>query len=239
MVTESPAADPVSVYDRIAPSFAQLATERRAYLDAIDRLVVSHLPPAARTLLDVGAGDGRRARAIAAGLATALTTVVLAEPAAGMRRAGGSAAAYIDLRAEHLHKLDGEFDIILCLWNVLGHVFPQAARAEVMCQFHRLLSPRGRLFIDVNHRYNTARYGLARTAIRWLYDRVRPSEENGDVIATLTSASVRGHVFTHREVLAMAGSAGLAVENRFVVDYETGAILSRASQGNLLYIMKS
>jgi 2-polyprenyl-3-methyl-5-hydroxy-6-metoxy-1,4-benzoquinol methylase len=149
MVTERPAVDPVSVYDRIAPSFAQLAAERRAYLDAIDRLVVSHLPPGARTLLDVGAGDGRRARAIAAGF----IAVVLAEPAAGMRRAGGSAAGYIDLRAEQLHKLDGGFDVILCLWNVLGHVFPQAARAEVMCQFQRLLSPRGRLFIDVNHRY--------------------------------------------------------------------------------------
>jgi SAM-dependent methyltransferase len=235
MVTERPAVDPVSVYDQIAPSFAQLAAERRAYLDAIDRLVVSHLPPWARTLLDVGAGDGRRARAIAAGF----TTVVLAEPAAGMRRAGGSAAGYIDLRAEHLHKLDGEFDVILCLWNVLGHVFPQAARAEVMCQFQRLLSPRGRLFIDVNHRYNVARYELSRTAMRWVYDRIRPSEANGDVIATLSSASVRGHVFTHREVLAMAGPAGLTVENRFVVDYETGAIRTRASEGNLLYIMKS
>ncbi len=238
MVTERPAADPVSVYDRIAPSFAQLATERRAYLDAIDQLVVSHLPHAARTLLDVGAGDGRRARIIAAA-APGLTTVVLAEPAAGMRRAGGSAAAYIDLRAEQLHKLEGELDVILCLWNVLGHIFPQAARAEVMCQFQRLLSPRGRLFIDVNHRYNAARYGLSRTAIRWLYDRIRPSEENGDVVATLSSASVRGHVFTHREVLAMAGPAGLALENRFVVDYETGAIRPRAWQGNLLYVMKS
>jgi SAM-dependent methyltransferase len=238
MVTERPAGDPVSVYDQIAPSFAQLVAERRAYLDAIDRLVVSHLPSSARALLDVGAGDGRRARAIAAGLVS-LATVVLAEPAAGMRRASGSAAGYIDLRAEHLHKLEGEFDVILCLWNVLGHVFPQAARAEVMCQFHRLLSPRGRLFIDVNHRYNAARYGLTRTATRWVYDHVRPSEKNGDVIATLSSASVRGHVFTHREVLAMAHPAGLAIENRFVIDYETGAIRHRASQGNLLYIMKS
>jgi SAM-dependent methyltransferase len=238
MVTERPADDPVSVYDRIAPSFAQLAAERRAYLDAIDRLVISHLPPDARTLLDVGAGDGRRARAVAAAF-PGLTAMVLAEPAAGMRRKGGSAADYIDLRAEHLHKLDGEFDVILCLWNVLGHVFPQAARAEVMCQFQRLLSPRGRLFIDVNHRYNVARYGLWRTAMRWVYDRIRPSETNGDVIATLSSASVRGHVFTNREVLAMAGPAGLAVEKRFVVDYETGVTRARASQGNLLYIMKS
>src|SRR6516165_2032832 len=134
MVTETPAADPVSVYDRIAPAFAQLVAERHAYLDSIDRLVVSHLPHAPRALLDVGAGDGRRARAIAAA-APGLTTIVLAEPAAGMRKAGGSVAGYIDLRAEHLHKLEGEYDVILCLWNVLGHVFPQGARAEVMCQF--------------------------------------------------------------------------------------------------------
>jgi SAM-dependent methyltransferase len=232
--------DPVKAYDAVAQSFALLTAERRAYLDAIDRLAISNIPRGAKTLLDAGAGDARRSRLIAA--AAGCSVAVLAEPSAGMRRASSSPAGYVDLRIESLHQLEGEFDVILCLWNVLGHVFPAAARAAAMAQFRRLLSPRARLFVDVNHRYNAARYGFMRTAGRFIHDVVRPSEGNGDVLAKwqLDGAEygVRGHVFTAIEFVELAEAAGLSVEHRFVVDYETGAERDFAIQGNLLYVMK-
>jgi hypothetical protein len=53
--------DPVTAYDRVAPVYACLAKQRGAYLDAIDRIVVSEIPPGSRSLLDVGTGDGARA----------------------------------------------------------------------------------------------------------------------------------------------------------------------------------
>lgn len=232
--------DPVSVYDAVAPSFALLAAERRSYLDAIDRLIASHAPRGARSLLDAGAGDGRRSRLIAS--ATGCGSIVLAEPSAGMRRASASPEGYVDLRIENLDRLEGEFDIILCLWNVIGHVFPHAGRAAAMAQFRRLLSPRGRLFIDVNHRYNAARYGIVRTAGRYLYDRLHPSERNGDVTAAWRLAGreyrVNGHVFATAEMERLAAAGGLGIERRFVVDCETGRERRFAAQGHLLYIMK-
>ena len=217
-----------------------LTAERRAYLDAVDRLVIGHVGSGTRSLLDAGAGDGRRARLIAA--AVGCHRIVLVEPSAGMRLTGTVQKDYVDLRIEELGRLDGEFDTILCLWNVIGHVFPEAARVAALREFRRLLSPRGRLFVDVNHRYNAARYGKLRTLGRFLYDRVRPSERNGDVVADWRLAGrefrVRGHVFTGSEFARLAGAAGLVMERRFVVDYETGAQRRFAVQGNLLYVMR-
>ncbi len=231
--------DPVSAYDAISADFVQLTAERRLYLDAIDATVLRLIPPGARSLLDVGAGDARRARCIANG--AGIKQTVLVEPSAGMRRTSASQTGYVDLRAEQLSSLPGEFDVILCLWNVLGHIFPGDARLHVLRQFERLLTARGRLFIDVNHRYNAARYGALRTAGRYLYDCVRPSANNGDVVATWhlggNEASVRGHVFTDSEFRGLARQAGLVIEQRFVLDYDTGDARSLVTRGNLLYVI--
>ncbi len=153
-----------------------------------------------------------------------------------------SSSDYVDLRVEELSRLEGSFDVIVCLWNVIGHVFPHAARVEAMRQFHRLLRPGGRVFVDVAHRYNAARYGAVRTAGRWLYDHVAPSDTHGDVTASWNLAgreyNVRGHVFTHREFAGMASAAGLVIARRIVVDYDSGAECSFGFQGNLVYIME-
>ena len=232
--------DPVRAYDEVAPAFAELTQGRKEYLDAIDRLVIGNLPKTPFSLLDIGAGDGRRARRIAA--TAGVSKLVLLEPSAGMRAAGNPQTGYLNLRAEQLHRVDGSFDAILCLWNVLGHVFPHSARAEVLHQCQRLLTPGGRLFIDVNHRYNGAHYGWLATVGRYLYDQLRPSERNGDVVATWKlngrQTSVRGHVFTDREFRSLAGGAGLLVDRRLVVDYRTGQERQWSVQGNLLYVMR-
>jgi SAM-dependent methyltransferase len=233
-------ADPVAAYDAVAPVFQELAAGRRAYLDAIDRLVIANSPSDARNLLDIGAGDGRRARLIAK--ASGIDEVVLLEPSARMRAAGASQQDYVPLRAEELSQVQGSFGLITCLWNVLGHVFPPEARREVLRQCARLLSPKGRLFVDVSHRYNAAHYGWGATSARMLFDLVRPSPANGDVVATWRlggrETSVRGHVFTDREVRGLVRDAGLRVERRIVVDYRTGAEHQFSLLGNPLYIIR-
>ncbi len=230
--------DPVDAYDRIGPVFARIAQQRRAYLDAIDRLVISGIPAGARSMLDVGSGDGRRACRIAQ--ARDIAELVLLEPSAGMR--GSTTAKFETLRAEELHLIEGEFDVITCLWNVLGHIFPRAARAEVLRQFARLSSPEGRIFVDVHHRYNLRHYGAIPTAIRFLRDRLRSRDTNGDVEVSWdvdgVPCTTRGHVFTHREFVAAARAAGLKIETRFVVDYATGACPRWSFAGHLLYVLR-
>jgi SAM-dependent methyltransferase len=231
--------DPVAAYDLIAPHFAALAEQRRAYLDGVDRLVIASIPPGSRRLLDCGAGDGVRSRCIAQ--SCQIPELVLLEPSVQMQGKDRGAAEILTLRAEDLHQVAGAFDVITCLWNVLGHVSPAAGRAEVLRQFARLLSPGGKVFIDVNHRYNFRHYGVVPTAMRFVHDLLSSDERNGDVAVTWSLGEAEcmtsGHVFMHREIVRMCDSAGLRIEKRFVLDYATGQERSRSFEGNLLYVL--
>lgn len=232
--------DPVAAYDRIAPTYARLVEERRAYLDAVDRLVVAGIPPGSRSLLDVGAGHGARAGRIAR--ATGVGDLVLLEPSAVMRSHCPAEATMWAMRAEDLHGQQGSFDVITCLWNVLGHIHPAVSRLEALRQFARLASPAGKIFIDLNHRYNARHYGALATAVRFLRDRVSPGDGNGDVTVTWNIEGGRcattGHVFTHAEFTSLARSAGLSVERRFAIDYASGELRRRNCEGNLLYVLR-
>jgi 2-polyprenyl-3-methyl-5-hydroxy-6-metoxy-1,4-benzoquinol methylase len=230
--------DPVQAYDRIASAFEVVSNRRRAYLEAIDRLVIHELPPDSRTLLDVGAGTGSRALRIAS--ASGITDPVLLEPSATMRGRWPAGVRAWPIRAEELGEKQGSFDVILCLWNVLGHIFPSEARAAVLRECGRLLSAQGRLFIDVNHRYNAAHYGILPTAYRFLFDLLRPNVENGDVVVRWNVAGneyvTEGHVFTDAEFRRLTASAGLTVRKRINVSYATGEVCGPLA-GNPLYIL--
>jgi 2-polyprenyl-3-methyl-5-hydroxy-6-metoxy-1,4-benzoquinol methylase len=159
-----------------------------------------------------------------------------------MRRRWPAGVHALAIRAEELASVAAGFDVILCLWNVLGHVFPASARTEVLRQFVRLASPGGRVFMDVNHRYNVRQYGLWPTIGRRLYDWIRPGEQNGDVTVTWTVAgatcATRGHVFTDREMARIIAAAGLQIERQYIVEYSTGELCRRAFQGNPLYVLR-
>lgn len=228
----------VESYDPVASALPGVALGRRAYLDRIDELVIAGIPPGARSLLDIGAGDGSRALHIAA--ARNLNDVVLLEPSAVMRANWPPEIRGWPIRAEELGSKTGEFDAIVCLWNVLGHVFPSSARIEVLRHCARLLAPRGLLFLDVSHRYNARHYGLLPTLGRTIADHVSPSDERGDVTVRWNvngrRYSTRGHVFTDPEFRRLASAAGLGVRKMISVDYATGAIRRSRFSGHLLYI---
>jgi SAM-dependent methyltransferase len=230
--------DPVQAYDRIAPEFARLSQQRRAYLDQIDQLVISEIPRGAVSMLDIGAGDGLRAARIAR--ACQLTDVVMLEPSAAMRGLWPPGTRAWPIRAEELSEATGQFDVITCLWNVLGHIFPAAARIDVLRQCARLLSANGRLLIDIAHRCNARHYGLVPTLLRMLRDRVLPNEENGDVTAGWSvngpNFTTKGHVFTDGEFRRISSAAGLKIHKRFAVDYATGQIHRSKFAGQLLYV---
>ena len=173
-------------------------------------------------------------------------TSSVADPTAGAAATRGTAPApgqVWAIRAESLHLKNAEtFHVITCLWNVLGHIFPAAARLEVLRQCARLVAPQGRIFIDVNHRYNARHYGFAATALRMLRDRLSPGENNGDVKVTWPLAgahcSTAGHVFTHTEFASLCRAAGLIIERRVVVDYASGKQRHRSLGGHLLYELR-
>ena len=147
------------------------------------------------------------------------------------------------IRAEDLTAkgLTEHFDVITCLWNVLGHISAEN-RHRALCAVRELLCPNGKFFLDVNHRYNLQAYGVLPTFGRWIRDHLFRNESNGDVVAKWTirdaNVSTHGHVFTHREIMRLAAAAGLELEERIVIDYGNGGIRQYAFQGNLLYVFR-
>jgi SAM-dependent methyltransferase len=233
--------EPVAAYDRIAPEFARISEQRRAYLDGIERLVIAEIPSGARSLLDVGAGDGTRTLRIVE--AAGLKDFVLLEPSAPMRSKWPPGTRGWPIRAEELSSKGERFDVITCLWNVLSHIHPASARVEVLRQCGRLLALQGLLLIDVNHRYNASQYGVWSTLLRMARDRFLPNEKNGDVTACWTVdgaiCATKGHVFTDAEFRRLVNAAGLSVRKVIIVDYRTGEICRSKYGGSLFYVLQS
>jgi SAM-dependent methyltransferase len=227
-------------YDKLAQHFRSYSEARAAYLDSIDRLILRHVPAGATSLLDVGSGDGVRAARLAA--QCSVSRLILSDPSEEMvsrcRLLEGVAEVW-HVAAEELPDAGECFDVITCLWNVLGLVSDTALRVEALRRMRSLLSPEGRIFLDVNNRYNARAYGRLRTAGRVLYDLLRPSDANGDVSFSWRLGGelieTRGHVFRPGEMKRLIEGAGLKVMNRHAVDYETGQLRKSAFAGQLLY----
>ena len=235
--------DPVAAYDRLAPAYAIFSKKRDSYLRGIEREIVPRIRRNSQSLLDIGAGDGLRAARIAE--SAGIARVVLVEPSAAMAGLAKNTADVHQMRAEDL-KADafpGRFDVITCLWNVLGHVPGRESRGQTLKTMAKLLSPRGRLFIDVNHRYNARAYGWIATSGRWVQDALTRNVNTGDVTAVWDvgkgrSISTYGHVFRHREIVELAEAAGMEIEERVVIDYDDGSIRRLPWHGNLLFILR-
>jgi 2-polyprenyl-3-methyl-5-hydroxy-6-metoxy-1,4-benzoquinol methylase len=228
--------DPVAAYDALAGSYHSLVESKSRYLRKIEDLVISHIS-GAQSLLDVGAGDGSRTLRIAE--SARITRVVLVEPSARMRSRCQQEVEYWPCRAAQIPENAPKFDVITCLWNVLGHLPNQEERVFVLSRLRSSLAPAGAIFLDVNHRYNVAAYGATRTLLRMAYDLAFPSEKNGDVIVSwrVGDRSIRthGHVFTRGELNNLFCGSGLTIRKKWVVNYHSGERQKSPLFGNLLY----
>ncbi len=228
--------DPVAAYDALAPCYRMYSQTRLPYLQAVERLITARIT-GARSLLDVGAGDGSRAMRIAK--SAGIGETVLVEPSEGMRRHGMTAGEIWNCRASAIPQSTRRFDVVVCLWNVLGHIQGHAERQALLVRLKDLLTPSGSLFLDVNHRYNAAAYGWPMTFLRQVRDFFLWSERNGDVVVRWKTHDqtirTRGHVFTQVELNGLFCAASLKIQRRWIVNYQTGAEHRLSLLGNLLY----
>jgi len=234
--------DPVLAYDRLARIYRKIAEKRQLYLAGVEREILARIPRGSQSLLDIGAGDGRRALRLAS--TAGVRRIVLLEPSAQMLSARTDGVEIWRYQAEDLEYQASaeEFDVIICLWNVLGHIKGTTRRSRAMRGIKQRLSENGRFFMDVNHRYNARAYGVVPTMARIARDVLLPSGKNGDVVASWDLGAERistyGHVFTHREIVRLAESAGLKMQERIVIDYDDGRVRRSGLQGNLLYVFR-
>jgi 2-polyprenyl-3-methyl-5-hydroxy-6-metoxy-1,4-benzoquinol methylase len=234
-------ADSARPYDALAPHYREYASTRSAYLDAVDRFVAERVPAGSVSLLDVGAGDGIRAMAIAR--AQGISEVILCEPSSEMAKRCqmlGPSQVW-EFPAETIPDTNLRFDVITCLWNVLGHLEGSAARLRALCRIRALIRPHGRLFIDVNNRHNAAAYGWLRVLGRIVLDAVSPDERRGDAQFDWQIAGrlfpAMGHLFTPAEARGLFERTGFRLLEWTAIDYANGKRSRSPFMGQLVYML--
>jgi SAM-dependent methyltransferase len=237
------AAPPADPYDSLAPYYREYAKRRSSYLDAIDAVILEHAPKTAAALLDVGAGDGVRGMSLARRMDA--RHIVLSDFSAEMAalcRAAGADEVW-QCAAQDLPGAGPRFDVVLCLWNVLGHLPDRSARISALQRMSAMLAPGGRIFLDVNNRHNAASYGRLRVMGRRLLDALLPDERRGDAGFDWHIAGkifpTKGHLFTPAEMAALVSSSGLKLARCVAVDYETGKISNSLFEGQILFILEA
>ncbi|RBM12323.1 trans-aconitate 2-methyltransferase [Streptomyces sp. PT12] len=215
-------------YHELAERYdADVAAERRPYLDAVDALVCRGRA-APRRMLDIGCGPGVRG----AGLARRLGAgeLWLADSSAGMVRTAKRGVPWARVVRADLadaeqcgERLPGGFDLITCLGNVLGHM-PEKARVAALRTVGALLAPGGSAVLDLNNRYNAAQYGVGAVAANMAKDLLGLG--GGDYV---TRRRVRGrviatpvHLTTPREARRLMARGGRTVRRTWFVHYARG-----------------
>jgi SAM-dependent methyltransferase len=228
----------LDAYDEFAPYYRSYSEGRAAYLRTIEDIVIAHAGNP-ESMLDVGAGDGVRALRIAEEVG--IRRIVLLEPSAGMRKRlqappWGEVWSFPVSEIPHT---EAKFQLITCLWNVLGHLPDSAERLRMLTRLRGLLVPGGALFIDINHRYNALCYGWTWSVCRLVRDTFSWHDRRGDVTVTWSlparTLCTQGHVFASTEIERLRRAAGLRTVARWIVDYHSGAMRRFPMLGNLLY----
>jgi SAM-dependent methyltransferase len=229
-----------AAYDALAPYYRQYAKRRAAYCDSVDRTILGWRHERGGTMLDVGSGDGVRALHLARALG--VTSLVLSDPSRPMSAQCRAVhdGAVLTCAAEALPDAAGTFDLITCLWNVLGAIEQPEGHLTALLTMRERLSPSGRLFLDVHNRYNMATVGAPRVVARRVRDALLPRKANGLVSFTWEIGDLRvptrGYLFAEREILGLFVRAGLRPVQRTFVHYDTGAICGRWS-GQMVFAL--
>jgi SAM-dependent methyltransferase len=225
-------------YNKIAENYRAISNNRSTYLDAIDNYIISHfeVKDSLKNFLDIGAGDGYRSMIISNGLKVQRT--VLLDNSDGIV-AGIKNDEKVETVVNSIidFKTDEKFELITCLWNVLGHVGGLAERKEFFVRVEELLSDGGVFIFDVNNRLNIAHYGFKN-----VMNNLNMEHENNERTGwfTLLERGQKTDVYVHSpfDIDVYLAPLNLKVEKVEYVDYNTGEKKESFFEGQLLYYIK-
>lgn len=226
-------------YNKFANSYAQYAVHRDSYLRAVDDFIKAEsvFP---KKIIDIGTGDGKRALRIANSKeGNDLTLIDNSEKMIALARKIKKAKIISADIADDEFILNKKYEIVLCLWNVMGHVPSAKKRARAFKNLAKLLVDDGVLFIDVNNRYNAVQYGILAIIKNIFKDICFPKETNGDFIIKLKTRTgciqTISHIFSPCEVESLIKQSGLKILKRRVLNYKTGRKCRSIFCGQLVY----
>lgn len=208
-------------------------------IETVNRLVLKTVPKDLNTLLDIGCGDGKRLKGILANLRP--KTVVPIDSSYKMvevARATGIRAVCADICE---YRSPVKFDVILALWNVMGHLESRDRVVRALGNICGLLTNNGVYVLDLNNRHNLAQYKL-RGVRNILRDLFLPSYKNGDFILTADNGGgvieTPIHIFSLKEIVALVEEAGLKVSTKYFYNYKDGGTVPSQYTGQMLLFIE-
>lgn len=245
MKSQSKFPDSNETYDAFAPYYREYAKKKAKYLAAIDELILENLPTRTDSILDIGCGDGVRLAGLLQRIShkevwaidSSTEMLSLAEKNVDAK------ILQADIGNSSIDKdLIRRFDVILCLWNVLGHVGGQETRGHAILNMSKALKENGRIYIDTNNRHNVSHYGIRTVLKNLMTDFVRPGRDNGTLpyeirVTENKAIDAYSHFFNPGELLPLFSTSGLHPLKTRYVDYATGAIAGPWS-GNIFYVLE-
>jgi predicted TPR repeat methyltransferase len=204
-----------------------MVARRSRYLGAVDKEVRKHLLDArAKTLLDIGTGDGLRISKIVEGVPLRLEGL---EASLGMYQ-----QLVNNPRFEKIYHLDvldfqvnsEKYDVATALWNVFGHIVNARMALQSILN---LLNNGGCLMFDVNNLLNVRQYGIQRTIRNWGWEKL--NFRKGYLRHNLHVAGVSTSVYfrspqKYKKMLTKAGFCDIEI---VFFDYNSGNIANKYS----------
>lgn len=231
-------------YKHFSKYFGEYSSSKKEYLNSIDNIITNlHFKPTG--IVDLGAGDGRRSLKLAKALN--VENIILVDNCPEMFSEA--------IHTENIKKIDDDisdnnfylrmdkkFDLILCLWNVLGHIETEENRMSVIKNISKIITDDGVCFLDINNRYNVKQYGINNVLKNILSDIFLPNYKNGDFQFDFKKEFVnirtKVHVFNPFEIDKYLKNNNLKIIDKKFIDYKTGRISSNIFSGQILYKIK-
>jgi len=223
-------------YNSIASIYNVKSKERISYLNSIDELVIDKMRDYSNlNYLDIGSGDGRRALKIKKNLNNISKLSLLDDSDMMLNLIDDKKVKLYNVSFFEFETKE-KYDLITCLWNVLGHFPSKTHRVEFFHKIERILSKNGILFIDVNNRYNISFYGFENVMNNLLKDK-NNNEDNGIFYLGNENTATKVYIHNPFDIDKYLNGTSLKLIDTLFVNYDTGKVESTFFEGQLLYIL--
>ena len=231
------------IYDAFADEYRDYSEKKQSYIHAVDREIINHFKDPVGKILDYGSGDGVRGATLSQQLhADQLIQVDISDAMVEKCKTLGKATQCMNVSSAEWAEFKIEADLVLCLWNVLGHIPTTELRIETLKRLRSHMKKAATIAIDVNNRHYEG-YGYWSSLRRRVVDAISPDYSRGDVVFDWEIKGVKypssGHFFTAAEMKDLLGQSGFSIQKMIAVDYQNGTVSDQLTKGQLLTIAKA
>ncbi|PHR74603.1 MAG: hypothetical protein COA67_00580 [Lutibacter sp.] len=223
-----------SYYNSLANTYSVQVNDRIKYLNAIDDFIINDNLNVVDNYLDIGCGDGRRSVKISESINVKYETILVDDSLKMLSKFEGKPNIKTFNQSIFDFNHSDKFNLITCLWNVLGHFPSKEAIISLFQKINDLLVNGGAFIFDVNNRYNISHYGYENVERNLKNDKLN-MENNGWFKLGNEPNQTKVYVHSPFDIEEYLLDTDLILEQVKYIDYKTGEPKETFFEGQLLY----